>query len=834
MLGPAKSAGPIIAVLMLVGCAAADRESEQRVGLANFPLPPCGGGNAGTSCVAHLFADPDGAAQRDPAKFPARHLELCREDAVARECGDGGRGGESVEACRVRLQAVRDYLNPKGCPGEAEIGVALEGGGSKAAPFALGVLAGLQQAGALEGRVTAVSSVSGGSYAASYYFNRTFDRLKAKETSKPGAVAAAGGPGQWFRSCIPAYFTLSESMRRLKWPAADPSCREKTRQPETGEMIDADGAFPGDLTYMGHVWRNVDVMRGVADGKLNTGDLWSSAEILHYLRLTAYSLLSLPTEVVGRGGFRWPFNSSPTKLFYKLGLERQYGCSPADWAEERGAVAHAWDVVAHRRLERTLPELGRMVEEENRQGGRIPTWIVNTTAPSEIDLLSWLMPMPRDPLRQTFELTWRGYGSGTYGFARQTPESYLELVGRQPAGMPIVDAVVASAAFFDEDQTRKANPATRVLLGTGEKLLNQTWFTEIRNYNVGDGFRWAASALPLPLYFAAAAGGTNTPFIHLQDGGNAENSGIFSLLRRGYRTILYAHGTQDDSAEWGEICHLKNQLELDNTYRIEAAELDAAMAGDIPRPRNSPARFRSYLDGLCSSQLDGSDLAAFDNNYALPENRRGRAVAELFCRRLKAARDLPSHNSYVCGEFREHILSGGRSVQVSVRARQSFYDWSSRNKVVFRVLREEDGSEIAAIHPVVPGVSFDEFKRQVDTAAGSWKDWCALDAQERKAAAIRQCLAPDGTPVTDGGPWREGGRLPCIALANLAADSCRVPGSSVFDRIDGEPPAPTFPQDNFIRQTAHSSYTVYAAYFDLARQQTADLVPSRLGGGGGR
>src|SRR5688572_6768961 len=75
------------------------------------------------------------------------------------------------------------------------IGLALSGGGSKSAPFAMGVLDGLRYSGVLE-EIDYISSVSGGSYAALYLYSR----LMAMQQEVPGAPNSVE---QIFWDCIP-------------------------------------------------------------------------------------------------------------------------------------------------------------------------------------------------------------------------------------------------------------------------------------------------------------------------------------------------------------------------------------------------------------------------------------------------------------------------------------------------------------------------------------------------------------------------------------------------------------------------------------------------------
>lgn len=63
-----------------------------------------------------------------------------------------------------------------------ELGLALAGGGIKAADFSIGVLQGLIEAGVME-RVDAVSTVSGGGYAALWYFSRLLNPAEYERNS---------------------------------------------------------------------------------------------------------------------------------------------------------------------------------------------------------------------------------------------------------------------------------------------------------------------------------------------------------------------------------------------------------------------------------------------------------------------------------------------------------------------------------------------------------------------------------------------------------------------------------------------------------------------------
>ncbi|MDN0075067.1 hypothetical protein QU481_09190 [Crenobacter sp. SG2303] len=781
-----------------------------------FPLDACKSPDQ-RNCVATLFTDDAAIGRREPDAFPPHYLELADPAQRSVDCINKG------ETCENRLKIVADYFNPKNQrPEVGDLGVALEGGGSKAAPFALGTLAGLQELDLLSKQVRAISSISGGSYAASYYFNRLYDQ------QKEGAVDA-GTADDWFRSCIPEYFIGSRKFDALREQAMHQNCWEKTNDPDqlrSHGIIKPYNEFAKDYEFLGHVWKNHDLLRGDTPGNLHTSNGLYLPEYGNLTLLSAETLVTIPFQFLARTVFRWPLNSAPSKLAYKLGLERQYGYTPHDWKVAGGTdVEHLYNTLSERRKTRTLKEF-KVLENAG-----APLWIIGTTAPSPITGAQWLLPSPRDPLRQQFELTWDGYGSGTYGYARQSPEAQFDFLGRNPDGLSVLDAVVASAAFLDDDQTQISRQPFRLAAGAGQHFLNLTWFTELRNFNVSDGDRRIAKLLPWPAYLSTTNGQRQSPYIHLQDGGNTENTGILPLLRRGYKTIVYAHGTQDGKAEWAAICHLKNQLELDGAYFIRSPDLEYIVARHSVAPTAAGGRaFASYLDALCSSQLDASDLAAFDENPMRSVDERIPAVAKLYCGRLGYNNIKPPCAEFTA-KFGAPTATEEKKKRVIPKDQDLFYQWPAGTPIVFKVYRgdtlkyrdcdPEEKDLLSTIIAVVPGIAWSDVATQLLPRSniktpGSWDEWCSQGKTKRNEWQIGYCYGPDDKLLAaPGAHVAPTTGLPCIALAHVLED---CPTSK-----DG-PRRPRFPQDDFVMQTLHTTYTSYAAYFDLARHQVRSAL----------
>lgn len=129
-----------------------------------------------------------------------------------------------------------------------------------------------------------------------------------------------------------------------------------------------------------------------------------------------------------------------------------------------------------------------------------PKWILNSSAPGPITVVDWITTAPRNPLINSFELPSTGYGSALYGNAKMAPPFSFELNGYRytPRDMSMTDGVVASAAFFDDNQSLLSEQPTRFVVGLVQYLLTLTWFTEIPNYNAKRTDRVARNVTPYP------------------------------------------------------------------------------------------------------------------------------------------------------------------------------------------------------------------------------------------------------------------------------------------------------------------------------------------------
>lgn len=781
-------------------------------------------------------------------KFPLRYLELYDEKVRELECERMAKQSspiESLDQCKRRLDALSNsYFNSKGVPEATEIGVALEGGGNKSAPFALGVLAGLAEGGFFDSRrVTAVASASGGTYAASFLFNRIYDSLKAKNSPSPGADDYSA----WFRSCIPDEYIFEKKYFGPGGSAdlSEVACGELTRGPDTKYP------FKDQYKYQGHVWTHHDLLVGRNQPALNTSNSMQVQESASLAALIAETAVTIPVQFLFRTVLRWPLNSAPSKAAYVEGLQRQYGYSADAWNElmEKPEADRSKEIAAFR-SERTLNELWTRLSYPQYAG---PTWIIATTAPGSLSGIEWLNAHPRDPVRHQFEITREGIGSGIYGYrlGPKTHDDYSIFVaeGRQP-DMPIVNAVATSGAFFDDDQMLVTRQPERLIFNAFQHFANITWFSEIPNYNVKQSDRNLQMVTPYPLYLGWTGKGDQSPFIHLQDGGNSENTGILPLLRRGYKSIVYSHGTSDAKADFQAICHLKNHLELDGTYAMDSDDLDRMWLGvKGALAKQSGFQFQSYLDQLCTSQLDDSDAAAFpmeESNTSSPD-----ALSKLICRRLVDSTTRAHPDLITCREYAANVIRLGKQCEkvenagscppaTFSKADELMFSWPVENggssdsstsnvssTLTFRVSRAVDDQGnplgekrlLSTVYAVIPAIpDWTKVKEQLvlskDANGNDITSWEHLLTKYDGPISISYCRGPGGVSygIAGAGKHIPSGSIPCNALAYI------LHSKSVSHHH------PSFPQDNFVLETLRSSYTQYGAYYDLGRQRVRELV----------
>ncbi|AFQ50566.1 patatin-like phospholipase family protein [Burkholderia cepacia] len=378
-----------------------------------------------------------------------------------------------------------------------QIGLALSGGGTRAGYFAHGVLQGLNDAHLLE-HIEIVSSVSGGGYAAYWYFTHRF--AAASEGRDYRAIFADCFPA-WLANGGPGQVPL-QAIATSQAHAADRRLRN---------ICGADNSvhyLPGDpYRWQAYLARFPNLF--VERPSTITGDPQrKSLEDTLTLRRTL--------KLLGRATRFWGGDHETIGAWYEEGVERVWGANPmprpALNLDSRGVeIEYDWKRAPGDRLT-SIAQL----QEYTQEGDSVPLWILNAkTGKATLD-----------PTPQTiFEMTPFSYGSDVTGFTR----------GQMP--VDILTAVRLSAAFMD------AQGAT--VGSDNERLLH------LANLVVPGAATWGKD-INLPQL-------SEKP-IHLSDGGSEDNLGLYSLVRRGVPNIIVVDGEQDPAGELTSLCRVREAL----------------------------------------------------------------------------------------------------------------------------------------------------------------------------------------------------------------------------------------------------------------------------------
>lgn len=382
------------------------------------------------------------------------------------------------------------------------IGLALSGGGTKAAMYAHGVLHGLDASGLLP-QVDIISSVSGGGYAAYWYFTKRM-------------AFAAEGKGNYqdiFKDCVPAWQIDVEDpkefhtvMARLKElaPKEGKAICERNRHwsPEAGDPY----------RWQAHLVRWPDLFQ--REKTVPTGNK-QGAPVREMFGGVLSVLMEIPVGVVG--------GDSVVPRQYQVGIEQTWGLNPAPrtdgeaWHYTNGVSAEAplygTRVQAQAQRWDTLAQL-------HAQHRDIPLWIVNTTEGQKVD---------QPNMNNLWEVTPYGYGSPRWGTVRQTPS--------QGEWAVLSTAVRASAGFADHQGLGHQ---------TGARVL-----------------RWVSLLVPAAEWgvnYTVQTPSKDEHTVRLSDGGGSDNLGLMALVRRGLDDIIMVDAAQDDNGVLEDLCWARAAL----------------------------------------------------------------------------------------------------------------------------------------------------------------------------------------------------------------------------------------------------------------------------------
>lgn len=484
----------------------------------------------------------------------------------------------TLREARLRTALELPYVNAT--PDSANLGIALSGGGSKAAAFGSGVLAGLADIDQLDS-ASYISTVSGGGYAAYFYYtHKIFPHLRKDSLS-------AVNSKELYRDCVrlPGPTTSGKPQNEDDYEATAPL---KARIEDAGacsryELVTrgTKDKPPPPNHYQGFVRCQQDMLNpGNCSIESTTGDIGLSGAMVVSTLLTA--IPSYLSTIV----FDWGIPTSPAAQTYRTGIGLAYGATvrrPSSLGEipykegymqfecDSPTTGFALDCTRGPGHPAPVPLTFEELQEIYRSARtdpqrRVPFWIINAVAPQQRSFFGWWnISPPNTSSSDIFEMTAVSHGSGRYGYVSASPSLHK---------LTVLDAVGAAAAFLDPNQNAVGSSSVmRGLLGIGMRLGNVDWGIDISNYNVTDARRTLHTTMPFPFFDAPISkhilhGGqpeedkerVGSVFIRLIDGGNGENLGANALLKRGARNIVISDAAQDELGNFADVCELRRRL----------------------------------------------------------------------------------------------------------------------------------------------------------------------------------------------------------------------------------------------------------------------------------
>jgi len=468
-------------------------------------------------------------------------------------------------------------------------GVALGGGGTKAAAYAIGILAGLHDTNNenLNTCVDAISSVSGGSYAAVWYFSRLLDKYQIR---REHGSSDRVGCENIFGDCLPISY---RALHTDTDPEICPASSSQFPVPQRECPNSSAGDYgPDPYRFQNHLrgYQDVFSKNFVLDPHIAYQEYeaaWSQAS-----QAVVRTLPVLPVHWFANGLFDWGVNLSPSGRRYFGGIAKTYSFRPANcntWDEFRrgaGAGASAAKRVCYGDAGRPapnneaarghtmsalsnlyyqqLPPAEPLPPAKLEPGGgkvpappgkspveplpRIPFWIANTTAGVDRSPLTF-DTQNADLEDSVFEFTPYSFGSRHFG----------RWIGT-PTDVELWKIAGASGAFLDAQQ-RTLPWMKNAMAAAAMGSLAASWGVSIANPRWRDEVRIHHALLPFPFYLMHHnSPDRNGAWIHLSDGGQSDNTGVWSLIRRGATTILLADESQDEDGRLSDLCNLRKQL----------------------------------------------------------------------------------------------------------------------------------------------------------------------------------------------------------------------------------------------------------------------------------
>jgi len=484
----------------------------------------------------------------------------------------------------------RKYLGGK----SPQLGLALSGGGTRSASFSIGVMKALQENGIMD-KVDVVSSVSGGSYAAYWYFMQNF-YLNRDKLLEPGDSKLSSDIDYKLYMTTKAEFDAQRNATAERLPKKTSDllfadleyCKDWAQQRPGGEILN--NISDSEQYKFQYTLQESSKILSLDKKPGFTHTLRNGSQ---YVINTGAQILSIPFHWVFNGlALNWNANWSPYRHFYQNGLERTYGYVPLKYdLREFANDDKVWGFPRVNAKDVNMLDMQYFLSGIKDNKKKLPYFIINATA----DYSSYIQQSDKkELLKSVYEFTpWR-CGSGLTGYVT---------ADKCPADISMGRAVSISGAALDGlhesiDIDGNSEGKTNALSGI-LNVFNLDIGYKIQNHDpsasgVGN---FLYNFIPFPLYFLADwTVGKQVNDILLSDGGHIENLGIFSLVRRGVTTIIAVDGEQDGSSSFSSLKRLKQNLRKEMGMDIVWTDPADDVRFNPPKNGVISAKIKGYVD----------------------------------------------------------------------------------------------------------------------------------------------------------------------------------------------------------------------------------------------
>jgi len=465
------------------------------------------------------------------------------------------------------------------------VGIALAGGGTKAASYAMGVLAAIADNDKGFDQIDAISTVSGGGYSAFYLYSKLLvGEMDPNERLRPVK--------DYFDDCIPDIYE-----------GVLPNPYDNEGSPPLCNAENYNKYY-----FQQFVRCRQDVLENDCRQQLGRHDRSEyAAAVTNTAFLLGATGLMIAPSLVANTAFDWPINMSPTRYAYMQGIGTAYGLYP----RSKAAISETSNIITScneetflncdsssgsAQVKRKGLDFKSLRELPRTKIRNLPVWYINATASKNRSVFGWAQKGRRDFTKYTLQMSPSGFYDQSQSYARS---GFYGLIPENRDQLDLLDGVTAAAAFFDSNETALNQP-WRMATALGQHLIVLDWGKDIPNPNVNKSWRVLHNILPAPLYYidsglrklTGAKDYQDSVYIRLLDGGNNDNLGAYTLIETKMKHIIisdHAYDGKDGLAKMEDVCRLHNEVAL----RSPSGESRKLI---IPGLENLPRHCLSFIE----------------------------------------------------------------------------------------------------------------------------------------------------------------------------------------------------------------------------------------------